>query len=91
MIQRLITRNSLLNQIIYSVHRKPRDPAIPTHAPIIHPFSINYLHNNPGYRRYPKALGRGPGSGKGYNIINSVKLQEEVSKVKIPDPEVVFP
>ena len=54
MIQRLFIRNSLLSNIIFSFHQKPRDPSIPTHATIINPFQINYLQNNKGYRRFPK-------------------------------------
>ncbi len=33
------------------------------------PYSINFLRDNKGAVRYPKQLGRGPGSGKGYIIL----------------------
>lgn len=44
------------------------------------PISITSLQDNPGARRYPKIVGRGPGSGKGFLIINSEKQQAEESR-----------
>ena len=36
------------------------------------PYSINFLSDNKGAIRFPKQVGRGPGSGKGY-LIHSIQ------------------
>ena len=41
------------------------------------PFNINAINDNKGSRRYPKDVGRGPGSGKGYFLINIANFQQE--------------
>ena len=51
------------------------------------PIAITSLQDNPGARRYPKIVGRGPGSGKGYLIYYLVKQQVEESKVINADQE----
>lgn len=58
----------LTTTLVFSVARARRHPAIPTQASTITPFSIQFLHDNPGSTRKPKKLGRGPGSGKGYSF-----------------------
>lgn len=60
---------SLLKNMQYLYHRKPRPQEVPTQSLKMEPFSINYLHNNPGSTYTPKRLGRGPGSNKGYSPI----------------------
>lgn len=55
----------LLRTGVYCFHRKVRVTEEPTQAPVLQPFAINYLHDNPGARREAKIVGRGPGSGKG--------------------------
>ena len=51
---------------------KQRAPRVPVQS--IHTLSVavNQIRDNPGSRRYPKQVGRGPGSGKGYLIIITV-------------------
>jgi len=61
-ISQLARNVSLLNNVQFMFHRKAKDPIIPSS---LEPFSINYLHDNPGARYYPKKLGRGRASGKG--------------------------
>lgn len=65
MIQRAIACSRLITPILYSMRMKARPLDMPTQAPIMLPFTPNYLHDNPGSKRYPKKVGRGPGSGKG--------------------------
>jgi hypothetical protein len=61
-----LSRNiNLITKICYMYIQPPRDPTLPTEASIMLPYSINYLHDNKGAVRYPKKIGRGPGSGKG--------------------------
>lgn len=64
-ISQLTRHANLLKNIQFMFHRKARDPSVPTQSSILEPFSINYLHDNPGARYYPKKLGRGRASGKG--------------------------
>ena len=66
MIRRLTQCFSLLKNIQFSFHRKPRPSNVPTQSDKLEPFSINYLHDNPGARYTAKRLGRGPASNKGY-------------------------
>jgi hypothetical protein len=62
-----IARTLRLNTLIlFNVARPRRDPIIPTEASYLRPFTINCLNDNKGARIYPKLVGRGPGSGKGY-------------------------
>jgi hypothetical protein len=62
-----IARTLRLNTLIcFNVNRPRRDPSIPTEASYLRPFNINFLNDNKGSRVYPKLVGRGPGSGKGY-------------------------
>ena len=77
------TRKSfaLFKNIQYLFHRKPRSPDVPTQSSKLEPFSINYLHDNPGSRYTPKKLGRGSGSGKGYFSIDIAKQVAVVSRV----------
>lgn len=56
----------LITNLQFFFHQKPRSPSVPTQASTLLPFNINYLHDNPGARRYPPEVGRGPGSGRGY-------------------------
>lgn len=58
----------LTNRTSCFFHRKVRTTEVPTQAPILNPFKLNFLHDNPGARRYAKIVGRGPGSGKGYGL-----------------------
>lgn len=61
-----LSRNiNLITKICFMYIQPPRDPTLPTEASIMLPYSINYLHDNKGAIRYPKKIGRGPGSGKG--------------------------
>ena len=61
-----LSRNiNLITKICFMYIQPPRDPTLPTQASIMLPYSINYLHDNKGAVRYPKKIGRGPGSGKG--------------------------
>ena len=55
--------------------RARRDPSIPTQAPIMLPFNIQNLHDNPGATKNSKQLGRGPGSGKGKTAGRGTKGQ----------------
>lgn len=67
---RSVSRNmGFLVKICFGFNQPPRDPKLPTESELMLPYSINFLHDNKGAVRYPKKLGRGPGSGKGYNII----------------------
>lgn len=70
--------NLLTKMNMFSFHRKVRTTEVPTQASYLEPFSINYLHDNPGSRRWPKIVGRGPGSGKGYSISDVEKHAGEV-------------
>ena len=70
MIRRLSQCFSLLKNIQFSFHRKPRPSSVPTQSDKLEPFTINYLHDNPGARYTAKRLGRGPASNKGYSCIN---------------------
>lgn len=65
MLRRITHTLSLIKNVQFFFHRKPRDPAVPTQNSYLEPFSINNLHDNPGAKYYPKKLGRGPGSNKG--------------------------
>jgi hypothetical protein len=61
-----LSRNiNLITKICFMYIQPPRDPTLLTEASIMLPYSINYLHDNKGAVRYPKKIGRGPGSGKG--------------------------
>ena len=62
-----ITRNiNILTKLCYMYIQPPRDSSLPTEASTMLPYSINFLHDNKGAVRFPKQVGRGPGSGKGY-------------------------
>jgi hypothetical protein len=75
----LARRNfSLLKNIQFLFHRKPRPQEVPTQRPTLEPFSINYLRDNPGAKYSPKLLGRGPGSNKGYHFSYEGRLVLEV-------------
>lgn len=77
---RIITKTLRLTSLVaFNVARPRRDPSIPTEASFLRPFSVNFLSDNKGSKRYPKEVGRGPGSGKGYkHYNNTVNLQQEV-------------
>lgn len=89
-ISQLSRHANLLKNIQFMFHRKPRDPSVPTQSSILEPFSINKLHDNPGARYYPKILGRGRASGKGYRLNNAEKLVVGVIKVIGPGKEEVL-
>jgi len=63
---------------------------VATQNKTLEPFSINYLHDNPGARYTPKRLGRGPGSGKGSSSIYLEKHADEESKDRNHVQEVVL-
>ena len=52
--------------LAFGITRPRRHPSIPTQGPVLTPFTIQNLHDNPGATRKVKDLGRGPGNGKGY-------------------------
>lgn len=56
----------LTTSLVFNVARARRDPNIPTETNFMRPFTINFLNDNEGSKRYPKRVGRGPASGKGY-------------------------
>lgn len=58
--------SKLLTPIVYGVMQPSRPSSVPTQSDIMLPYSINYLHDNPGSHRKAKILGRGRASGKGY-------------------------
>eukprot|EP01015_Nassula_variabilis_P013691 TRINITY_DN2127_c0_g1_i5.p1 TRINITY_DN2127_c0_g1~~TRINITY_DN2127_c0_g1_i5.p1 ORF type:complete len:299 (+),score=41.88 TRINITY_DN2127_c0_g1_i5:125-1021(+) len=61
----LLQRPSLYFQFVKGLFKKARTADIPTHREELLPFTISNLWDNPGAKRTPKRLGRGPGSGKG--------------------------
>ena len=61
-----ITRSlNLITRLSFGFNQPPRDPKLPTESETMLPYSINFLHDNKGAIRFPKQVGRGPGSGKG--------------------------
>ena len=66
MIAHILRPLRLSTVIAFGMGGRPRrNPSIPTQSSTMMPFAIQYLHDNPGSKRYPKQVGRGPGSGKG--------------------------
>lgn len=66
MIKILTKTLRLSTLLLFNASKARRDPSIPTEAPFLRPFSINFLQNNQGARTYAQRVGRGPASGKGY-------------------------
>ena len=67
-IKRAISTTRLITPLLFQFHRKPRPTHVPTQAPYMQPYSINFLQDNPGSTRHAKKLGRGRASGKGYHF-----------------------
>lgn len=88
LLRRIVSNAFLFTPIRYLFHQKPGDRIVSTPPKTMEPFKVGFLTNNPGYRRNPKVVGRGPGSGKGYNLHNSVKHQGGDSKVTKQGQEV---
>lgn len=72
MLSRLSRNINLITRVCFAFNQPPRDPSLPTESEVMLPYSINFLHDNFGAVRFPKQVGRGPGSGKGY-ILNIKK------------------
>jgi hypothetical protein len=66
MIKFITKTLSLTTSLVFNVARARRDPTLPTEANFIRPFNVNFLNDNEGAKRFPKRVGRGPASGKGY-------------------------
>ncbi len=80
MLAKIASNFNLLTCLRFSYVIKPRPSSVPTQSSIMLPYTIGNLHDNPGSRRIPKRLGRGPGSGKGYKIVNIEKNSRKRSQ-----------
>lgn len=85
MLRAISRQLNLITKLSFGYNQGPRDPTIPTESDVMLPYSINFLHDNKGAVRYPKQVGRGPGSGKGYVIFDLVKHQAEATKGNFHD------
>jgi hypothetical protein len=66
MLSRISRTLPLMTRVCFAFNQPPRDATLPTESDFMLPYSINFLHDNKGAVRFPKRVGRGPGSGKGY-------------------------
>lgn len=75
MLSRLSRNINLVTRVCFAFNQPCRDPSLPTESEVMLPYSINFLHDNKGAVRFPKQVGRGPGSGKGKTAARGHKGQ----------------